>query len=255
MVGPGSYVSAASIGAAVLVAIAANLVWQLNRSLGQGALVNLVTGRYHRPRIEERVFLFVDLQGSTAAAERLGPERFLRALLDRVAFDMADPILECAGDIHAYVGDELIVTWQASGAIRDARCVTGCYAMLDAVTAQAASYEAEFGFIPAFHAALHVGPVVVGEMGDLHREIVILGDTVNATARIEAASGELGYGVLASRELVDRLTLPEGIEMEDLGPRTLRGKAEPVELCALSRPKLGAPPAGSGRREVRQAAG
>ena len=68
-----------------------------------------MTGRYSRPRVEERVFLFVDLEGSTFAAERLGPQRFL-SLLDTIAFDMADAVLEGGGTIHRYVGDELIVT-------------------------------------------------------------------------------------------------------------------------------------------------
>ncbi len=108
--------------------------------------------------------------------------------------------------------------------------------MLDAVNGQADRYHREFGFVPRFHAALHVGPVVVGEMGDLHREIVFLGDTVNTTARIEAASGDLHREVLASRDLVDRLPgLPAGVTSVALGPIALRGKEEPLELCAIKR--------------------
>jgi len=233
--GDGGYLTPVTVGIAVGVAFAANVVWQLNRSLGQGALISLVTGRYHRPHVEERVFLFVDLQGSTAAAERLGPERFL-TLLDRIAFDVADAVLEAGGEIHAYVGDEVIVTWLAEDGLRDARCVRGCFQMLDSVNNQADRYHREFGFVPRFHAALHVGPVVVGEMGDLHREIVFLGDTVNTTARIEAASGELHRDVLASRDLIDRLqSLPAWVTSVALGPIALRGKQEPLELCAIER--------------------
>ncbi len=235
VVGDGGFLAPVTVGVALVVAFAANVIWQLDRSLGQGALVSLVTGRYHRPHVEERVFLFVDLQGSTAAAERLGPERFI-SLLDRIAFDVADAVLEAGGEIHAYVGDEVIVTWPAQDGLRDARCVQGCFQMLDSVNDQADRYDHEFGFVPRFHAALHVGPVVVGEMGDLHREIVLLGDTVNTTARIEAASGELHRDVLASRELVDRLPgLPAGVTSVALGPIALRGKEEPLELCAIER--------------------
>ena len=235
VVGAGGYLAPVTVAIAFTVALAANVVWQLNRSLGQGALVSLVTGRYHRPRIEERVFLFVDLQGSTAAAERLGPQRFL-TLLDRIAFDVADAVLEAGGEIHAYVGDEVIVTWRAEDGLRDARCIQACFQMLDAVSRHAATYDGDFGLVPRFHAALHVGTVVVGEMGDLHREIVFLGDTVNTTARIEAASGELDRDVLASRDLVDRLPgLPAGVVSVALGPIALRGKAEPLELCAIER--------------------
>jgi adenylate cyclase len=235
IVGDGGFLAPVTVGIAFGVAFAANVVWQLDRSLGQGALVSLVTGRYHRPHVQERIFLFLDLQGSTAAAERLGPERFL-TLLDRIAFDVADAVLEARGQIHAYVGDEVIVTWPAEDGLRDARCVRGCFEMMDSVNGHADRYDREFGFVPRFHAALHVGPVVVGEMGDLHREIVFLGDTVNTTARIEALSGELRRDVLASRELVDRLPgLPAGVTSVAVGPIALRGKEEPVELCAIER--------------------
>ena len=47
-------------------------MFYMNRLLGQHVLLNFVTGRYHQPRVEERVFLFIDMEGSTGFAERLG---------------------------------------------------------------------------------------------------------------------------------------------------------------------------------------
>jgi adenylate cyclase len=48
-------------------------VLQISQIIGGRTLRDWVLGRYHRPRQEERFFLFVDLAGSTALAERLGP--------------------------------------------------------------------------------------------------------------------------------------------------------------------------------------
>ncbi len=48
----------------------------LNRMLGSHALRNFVMGTYHRPLEEERIFMFLDLEGSTRLAEELGAERF-----------------------------------------------------------------------------------------------------------------------------------------------------------------------------------
>jgi hypothetical protein len=42
------------------------------RVIGGRALNNLLLGRYHQPVREERVFLLIDIKGSTALAERLG---------------------------------------------------------------------------------------------------------------------------------------------------------------------------------------
>src|SRR5262249_40077004 len=56
-----------------LVSFAINFVRQLDRMLGPGTLVSLLLGRYHRPVAEERIFMFLDLNDSTAIAAALGP--------------------------------------------------------------------------------------------------------------------------------------------------------------------------------------
>jgi hypothetical protein len=38
-----------------------NFLVEVNRMLGRKVLLNLITGRYHRPRLGERVFLFIDI--------------------------------------------------------------------------------------------------------------------------------------------------------------------------------------------------
>ena len=78
-----------------------------------------------------------------------------------------------------------------------------------------------------------MGPVVAGEMGVVKQAIVFLGDTVNTTARIETACKELGGPLLASEELVNGLDASGEYSFEDIGPVTLRGKAEPLRLFRL----------------------
>lgn len=51
-------------------------------------LLNCITGHYHRPRPEQRVFLFIDIEGSTNLAERLGDLAFHR-LVDRFVIDLS----------------------------------------------------------------------------------------------------------------------------------------------------------------------
>jgi adenylate cyclase len=40
---------------------------EVNTLLGQNVLLAFITGRYHRPRVEQRVFLIIDMKNSTAA--------------------------------------------------------------------------------------------------------------------------------------------------------------------------------------------
>jgi adenylate cyclase len=211
-----------------------NFLIEVNRMLGRNVLLNFITGRYHQPRLEERVFLFIDMVGSTGIAERIGERAFLR-LLNRFVGDLTAPIVAARGEIHRYVGDELIATWKLSDGVAEARCVRACFGALDRLEREAPAYRREFGAVLSFRAGLHCGPVVTGEMGTVKKEIVFLGDTVNTTARIQNFCRETGDQILASATLLDRLVLPPGIAKRPLGDRRLRGKENDVALYALER--------------------
>jgi adenylate cyclase len=214
-------------------AFAINFGTALGRLLGPRTLLSLVSGRYHRPREERRIVLFADLRGSTQLAETLGDSRFHRFLND-VFSDVTDPVLEAGGEIYRYVGDEIIVTWPADRA-RRVGWIECMFAMTDALASRAESYLVAFGTVPRLRGALHAGPLIVGEMGDVKREIVMLGDTMNTAARIEVACRSLGKDYVASAEALSLALLPECVRAEPLGAVPLSGKGEPIELYALSR--------------------
>jgi adenylate cyclase len=209
-----------------------NFLMDLNSLLGQNVLLNFVTGRYFRPHVERRVFLFIDMRNSTAAAERLGEVAFHR-LLNRFVSDLTGPIVIHKGQIHKYVGDELIVTWPLEAGLKDARCLRACFAALRQMIDLGPSYEREFGLRVSFRAGLHCGPIVIGEMGTIKKEIALIGDTMNTTARIVDACRGRDVSVLASAALLNQITAPAGIVASALGPIQLRGRTEPVELFAL----------------------
>ena len=210
-----------------------SFLFEMNSLLGQNALWSFATGRYYRPQVEERVFLIMDMKGSTAAAERLGEVDFHR-LLNRLVTDLSRPIVLRDGQIYRYVGDEMIATWPLARGIRDATCVRACFAALARLAADGPDYERAFGTTVQLRAALHCGPVVVGEMGSVRKEIALLGDTLNTAARLVDACRDSGEAVIASADLLDRLVLPPGVAARSLGPIRLRGKEQPMELRALT---------------------
>jgi adenylate cyclase len=214
------------------VSVVISFLFEVNRLLGQNVLLNFLTGRYFRPRVEQRVFLMIDMKNSTAVAERLGEVDFHR-LLNRFVGDLTGPIVVQKGQIHKYVGDELIVAWPLAVGIKDARCLRACFGAFERLEALGPVYEREFGLRVAFRAGLHCGPVVVGEMGTIKKEIALIGDTLNTTARIVDACRDRGEAAIASAALLQQLTVPSGIEACALGPVQLRGKKSPVELVAL----------------------
>ena len=226
------------------VSFAFAFMFSIHRLMGQNVLLNFVTGRYHRPRLEERILLFIDMEGSTGFAERLGPLAFHR-LLNRFVTDLTEPILSAHGEIYSYVGDELIATWKLDQGVAQARCIIACFNAFDAIAQKASEYRREFGATVNFRAGLHCGPVVTGEMGSAKTEIVFLGDAVNTAARIQELCRETGDRVLASADLVDRLKLPPGVAKRPLGDVRLRGKGAELALYALTKS-----PAKVGRADV-----
>jgi adenylate cyclase len=229
-----------SIAASFIAALLVNFVGQVNGLLGRGVLVGLILGRYHRPREETRVFLLVDLRGSTQIATQLGNLRY-HAFLSRFISDVSASVVRHRGEVHRYVGDEVILTWLATEGLRDAQCVRAAFAIADTIEASRAAYEADFGVVPGFWAALHLGPVVTGEIGTIKHEIAFLGDTLNAAARIQEEGKGLRRPFLASAAVVSALDMPNDIASESLGHIDLRGVDGSLELFAMTRDAV--PPA------------
>src|SRR5271170_1643225 len=226
-------VTRADIAFSLAASLGYNLLLGVNDLLGPGVLFAFVAGRYHHARIEERVLLFIDMRSSTAIAEHLGEARFLD-FLNRFIVDLSLSLAEAGGDIHKYVGDEIIATWRLSAGLNQAGCIRACFAALDRLVVNGPDYEREFGFRADFRAGLHCGPVAVGELGFLKKEIALIGDAMNTAARIQQACRDTGCRVLASATLLERLTeLPPGVTARALGPLPMRGKERALELYAL----------------------
>ncbi len=204
----------------------------LNRLLGPRTLLRYLRGTYHRPRVERRIFMFLDMKSSTTLAETLGGQKYF-SLLNTFFRDISEPILEREAEIYQYIGDEVVLTWPVKAGFRDANCIRVFFEILAEVERRRAYYEAEFGHVPEFKAGLHFGDVITAEIGDLKKEIVYNGDVLNTTARIESLCNEHGQQLIASEELVTHLVVPNFLVAKSLGPVVLRGKAEPMPLVAL----------------------
>jgi adenylate cyclase len=216
----------------IVLGVGMLFVLQMNRMVGANVLRYFVAGRYHRPTAEERIFLFLDLEGSTTLAERLGSARYFE-LLRRFVDDLTDPIVASRGEIYQYAGDEVVVTWPLAEGVRAASCVRCFFWSRDAVGREAARYTRDFGVVPRFRAGLHGGTVTAGELGDLRRQIVFVGDILNTAARLEEYAKREGLDLVVSDSLLRRLELPPDILARRCGELELRGKDAPVAACSL----------------------
>ncbi len=218
----------------IVMSVLANVAFTMGSLLGFRTVGRLLTGRYVRPRREQRAFLLIDMKNSTGIAERLGPVLF-HELLNDFFRDVTEAALECGGEIHKYVGDEAILTWTAVAATLDDDIVVCPFVVRDFIAVNSAHYRRRFGVVPEFRASIHCGEIVAGQIGDVRAEIAYVGDTLNVAARLLDAAKEAGRDVLISGELLARTTLPSGIVAEPLPVLTVRGREAPLEIAALQR--------------------
>ena len=138
------------------------------------------------------------------------------------------------GEVYQYVGDEIVVTWTVQEGRRHARPVRCFLAIAAALATAEAGLEREFGIAPRVRGALHAGPVISGEVGKTKREIVFHGDVMNTTARLEQLTRDLDRSFIVSAEALARIDERAGYVVEDLGERTVRGRAAPVLVYAVT---------------------
>jgi len=222
------------IGVSLLLSIPITTIYELVRMIGGRTLLDVVLGRYRRPVREQRVLLFLDLVGSTTLAETMGELR-VQELLTRFFFDIDAAIVAHGGEVHAYVGDEVIVTWPVDGGRPSRRYLDCVFAIEDRLAQRAEHYRKEFGVVPAFRAGMHAGPVVISECGDSRRQIAYFGDTVNVTARLQQHCKEVGRPLLISGELLRLLPPGNDLDITPLGSTQLRGRTAPVEIFSVAR--------------------
>lgn len=221
------------IGALAVIAFLLFFV-HLDRLLGPGVLLGYVTGRYHRPRRELRIFMFLDLKGSTMLADKMDPDRYF-AFLHRYFTEMSEPILETNAEIYQYVGDEVVLTWKMKSGLEESSCIRVFFLIEKQILAHQDHFLQTYGVVPEFKAGVHAGEVITAQIGELKSELVYNGDVLNTTARIQAQCNQLGQKLLVSSKLIESLSLGPEFTVHELGSVSLRGKEEGLELCAVNR--------------------
>jgi len=204
--------------------------------LGGSAFKNFFTGKYHHPREEERIFMFLDMKSSTTIAEQLGHVEYFQ-LLNKYYADTTEAIIQTSGEVYQYAGDEIIVSWNLKNGLANNNCIRCFFRIKETFHILSESYIKRFGLIPGFKAGFHYGKVTTGEIGVLKKEIFFTGDVLNTTARIQASCNEFETDILISEELTLQLDLNKMYDLNEIGECELRGRQEKVTLFSISKNK------------------
>ncbi len=181
-----------------------------------------------RQRSQDVSVLFSDLAGFTSFSERSSGDE-VAALLSTY-YQAAAPLISrrFRGDIEKFMGDGMMATFNSRGdqpdhAVRAARA--------------ALALQAEIGLLaerhpgwPRLRVGVNSGNAVLRELGGHgHVAYSLIGDTVNAGARLE---GKAPVGsVLIGAETYRRL--PEGTVVEPMGRVNVKGRSAALEAYVL----------------------
>ena len=217
----------------VVAILCINFILQVNRKFGPGNLFKIITGKYCTPKNENRIFMFIDLRGSTAIAERLGHNKYSQ-LMQNCFHDLTDIVLKYKASIYQYVGDEVVLSWDMGNGLKNLNCIKSYFAFDRKLKSREKFYLKNFDTAPFFKCGVDCGEVTVVEIGEIKREIAYHGDVLNTAARIEKKCNALNKKMIISEYLEKEL--PEslnGFKKELIGNMELKGRQEKINLYSI----------------------
>ncbi len=194
---------------------------QTSGYLGKGVLFNLITGKYHRPKEETKIFLLIDICSSTTIAEKIDPVEYFQ-LLDRFFVDVAESVRPYQGLIYRYIGDQVTIVWQQRDKMRNADCIRAFFALKHRIHRNRELYLNAYGFVPDFRGTAHVGEVVAVEIGDVKTQVVYQGITLYEVNKLEKIPGRINNGLCISEELFNTLEIPNFCKATPAGEKEIR---------------------------------
>ena len=206
------------------------LYLEINDKYAPGVFLDILAGKYIKPRIENRIIMFIDLKDSTPIAEKLGHQNYFLFIREFI-YDLSLSLIEHNGIIYQYVGDEIVVSWKYTKENMK-NCLASVITGRKNIQRRSEHYRRVYNIIPEFRIGIHLGDVTVGEIGVIKKDLAMSGDTMNTTARIRSACNELNQKFIVSKDFAEKSSL-KTFQLENLGVVELKGKANGIELFAL----------------------
>jgi len=216
----------------IYASIQYNLLIETDKKLGINVLKNLIIGKYHTPRQEERIFMFMDLKSSTTIAEELGHLKYSRFLQDVYKL-LTDVVIDKKAEIYQFVGDEVVLSWPSATGYQDNNTLQFFYAFQAILEENKSYFISNYNTTPIFKAGIHRGVVSVAEVGEINTQIAYHGDVVNTTSRIQELCNKYKSHLLVSDNFMKGMEAPLLNFQENAAEITLRGRSQPIIIYAL----------------------
>jgi len=212
-----------------------NLFKGMEKRMGRSNLRSWVFGLLNKPREENRIFMFIDMKSSTTIAEKLEHKKFSHLIQD-VFSDLA-VVDNYKAEIYQYVGDGAILSWSLRKGLRHNNFLRAFYAFNHVIYKRRRYYQRKYDLVPQFKAGIHVGKVMVLQVGQIRRDISYNGDTMNTAARIESMCNEYRQNLLISGDLFVFVKDPKPYSFKNVGTIKLKGKRKAIDIYQVKQKK------------------
>lgn len=222
------------------------------RELVERTRLSSVMGVYFSPRVIRRVLqdegairpqradltvLLSDLRNFTHISERFGPETTF-ALLNKHFSVQIKAAMDEDGNLEHFFGDQFTAYWGAPEPQPDGadRAIRAALASAHGLEALRATLDPKIQEHYGYGISIHAGPAIVGNVGSKRQvNYMILGDTVNAAARVESLTKLYRVPILLTQNVVDRLTDRPPLRLIDRV--TVKGRLSSLSLYEVARPQ------------------
>ncbi len=171
--------------------------------------------------------VFVDLRSFTSISLEIGAQKTIE-MINRYLTHVQPGIIAHKGFVGNYMGDGVLAVFPGDadnalhGAITMSRGLMG--------------FNNDRGEFPKLHfgIGIHSGLVTLGMIGDMdHIQCGVIGDSVNASSRIEGLTKFYGTTAIISQTTHDRLNHPDRFALRSLGRVELEGRSEVIGIYEL----------------------
>jgi len=208
------------------------LIIEVTDKYGPGGFWSMMRGKYNKPKIENRIFVFLDINDATTIAEKLGHTKYFRMLREFFG-DITIPLLANSGEIYQYVGDEVVLSWKNTP-LNKIRCLKFIRQAYFILKRKENRYIKRYGVAPSFKTGIHAGEVTAGVIGIVKKDLVYSGDTLNTTARIRAKCHDLCQPFVLSGDFLHEFHTPHSFQITEIGEMQFKGREEKEKLYSLS---------------------
>ncbi len=189
---------------------------------------------YLQGQEREVAILFADLRRFTKFAEHKLPYDVV-FVLNRYFRTVGTAIERAGGHVDKFIGDGVMALFGVQGDIETAsrQALVAARDMARGLAELNRSLAHDLDEPLRIGIGLHVGTVIVGEMGYAHATaLTAIGDAVNTASRLEALTKELNGELVVSERLLDRA----GLDLANAPKREveIRGRRDPMAVRVVA---------------------